>query len=291
LTKRMSQRGFAIGVGAAIVFLVVATYLAWKLILDKRVNLPHLTNSIDMEFVRIPAGKFLMGSPRNEEGRGDDEDEHEVEITHPYYLGIHEVTQQQFKIIVGDRPQVFTSAIRKPTHPVVDVAYDDAVEFCRKLSELPAEKHAGRHYRLPTEAEWEYACRAGARREPFSFGAELPLTQATISNKKWEEDVKRGVRKDNPMTTAAGIHPANAWGLFDMHGNVMEWCSDWYEAGYYSQGPVKDPPGPATGTQRVARGGYFGSYPEECRSAQRYGLSPSIRLGMGFRVVLVVEKE
>jgi formylglycine-generating enzyme required for sulfatase activity len=306
LTKRISQRGFTLGVGAAVVFLVVATYLAWKLILNPHVNLPRAKNSLGMEFVQVPAGTFVMGSPASEEvpaykslrtgatiegDRGDDEDEHEVEITKPYYLGVYEVSQEQFRSIMGQKPEVFTTAKLKPDNPVTDVTFDNAVEFCRKLSDLPEEKQAGRSYRLPTEAEWEYACRAGGKRQPYSFGSELSVSQAnTHANYELREiEASKGKRRDVPSSDPVGAHPANHWGLYAMHGNVMEWCSDWYDPRYYSSSPKQDPTGPPTGTLRVARGGSWGNYPVDCRSATRFGLPPSIRLGMGFRVVMVQE--
>jgi formylglycine-generating enzyme required for sulfatase activity len=302
----MTQRGFTLGVGAAVLFLVLATYLAWRFILNPKVNLPSATNSIGMEFVQIPAGKFLMGSPESEDGRGDDEDEHEVEITQPYYLATHEVTQEQFRKVMGENPLVFTSSKSKPDFPVTDVSYDDAVEFCKKLSDMPAEKAAKRSYRLPTEAEWERACRAGGKNKPYSTGSTLAVDQANSGEtyayreKARQDAINKRRKRTDPFenlppippsisTEAVGSYPANHWGLFDMHGNVWEWCSDWYEADYYHHSPARDPKGPENGMQRVARGGSWVSEADDCRSARRFAFSPSIRLGMGFRVVMVQE--
>src|SRR5262249_10140689 len=142
-------------------------FLFWKFLYHRNV----ITNSIGMEFRRIPAGTFVMGSSGAD--ARDDEEEHEVEITRPFYLGRFEVTQDQFERVMGYNPSVFTavrSRGKKPAYPVETVSWFQALDFCKKLSELPEEKKAGRIYRLPTEAEWEYACRAGRRGEVYGYG-------------------------------------------------------------------------------------------------------------------------
>jgi len=151
------------------------------------------------------------------------------------------------------------------------------VEFCKKLSALPAEKAAGRSYRLPTEAEWEYACRAGTT-TAFAFGNTLTARQANIRPPK---------NSRNPGPEPVGSHDANTWGLRDMHGGVCEWCSDWYGKDYYRKSPLQDPPGPSAGSLRVVRGGSWSDEAADCRSARRLALAPGVRLGNGFRVVLV----
>ncbi|MDR3077516.1 MAG: formylglycine-generating enzyme family protein, partial [Planctomycetota bacterium] len=175
-----------------------------------------------MKFVQIPAGTFMMGSPESEAGRyGIEEIQHEVTISKPFYLGICEVTQAQYEAVVGNNPSQYKG--NGGTKPVESVSWDDAREFCRKASDL-----AGKRFRLPTEAEWEYACRAGTA-TPFSTGETLSPKQASLIDAK------------NRETLAAGSFPPNAWGLHDMHGNVWEWCSDWY--GAYATGKQTDPQG------------------------------------------------
>ena len=173
-----------------------------------------------------PAYTFSMGSPEDEEGRRSNEGpRHETAITSPFYLGAGLVTQGQYEQVMkaATRRRFHRTALAAArTYPVESVSWDDAVRFCRALSELPEEKQAGRVYRLPTEAEWEYACRAGAE-TPFSCGASLASDAANF-------DADGLSSPEAP--TASGVYPANHFGLHDMHGNVWEWCSDWYAAGY-----------------------------------------------------------
>jgi formylglycine-generating enzyme required for sulfatase activity len=141
--------------------------------------------------------------------------------------------------------------------PLENVSWHDAVEFCRRLSDLPVEKRSGRTYRLPTEAEWEYACRGGARTsEPFHFGETLSAEQASVE-----------FTPGRP--TGVGSYPANGFGLHDLRGNVLQWCEDWYGASYYKNSPGRDPRGPDAGSSRVNRGGSFGFRPRDCRAANR----------------------
>ena len=250
-----------------------------------------IENSIGMKFVLIPKGTFLMGSPPDEEGREDDEPQHEVTITRDFRLGVYEVTQSQYKRVMGKNPSYFTGdrvAERDPkngrvvkdvdsaNHPVDYVSYDDAVEFCRKLSALPEESAAGRRYRLPTEAEWEYACRSGAKTE-FSFGNDAadPGLHAWYSS------------NSNKMTHAVGGRKPNAFGLYDMHGNVFEWCSDWHDEKYYANSPGTDPKGPDLGSFRVVRGGAWLNVPIYVRCASRLNSTPAARnFFIGIRLVL-----
>ena len=245
-------------------------------------------NSIGMRFVRIPDGSFLMGSPVDEEHSRDNERQQKVTFSQAFHIGVYEVTQAQFTQVMGKNPSCFTGdkvAERHPrtrrvikpvdssNHPVETVTYDDAVEFCKKLSALPEEQSAGRRYRLPTEAEWEYACRAGST-AAFSFGHEA----SELGAYAWY------VENSEKMTHAVGTKRPNAFGLFDMHGNVSEWCS--LMEGDNTPGP--DPNGPDNWIPCVARGGSWTTYPELMRSAYRDEAHSNgfIHNTEGFRVVL-----
>ena len=237
----------------------------------------ELTNSIGMKLVLIPKGTFMMGSPESEEGRRENESQHEVTISNDYYLGAYEVTQTQYQTVTGNNPSCYQGALvgnQNADLPVENVSLDDAVEFCNKLSELPEEKKAGRVYRLPTEAQWEYACRAGSK-TIYSFDDEEGL----LPEYGWFK------RNSSQRTHTVGLLEPNAWGLYDMHGNVWEWCSDWY--GEYPKGAVSDPTGPTMGTDRVNRGGCWLYLAANCRSASRNWAKSSYQDGLlGFRVAL-----
>jgi formylglycine-generating enzyme required for sulfatase activity len=238
----------------------------------------EITNSIGMKLVLVPKGTFMMGSPESEEGRDkNDETQHEVTISKDYYLGVYEVTQAQYEKVMGKNPSHFQGAKvgnENADLPVEKISWDDAVEFCKKLSDLPEEKKVGRVYRLPTEAEWEYACRAGSK-TAYSFDDEEGL----LPEYGWFK------RNSSDRTHTVGLLEPNAWGLYDMHGNVREWCSDWYVE--YSQGAVSDPTGPKEGSDRVHRGGGWNSGAADCRSAYRGGSTPGDRFySLGFRLAL-----
>jgi formylglycine-generating enzyme required for sulfatase activity len=237
----------------------------------------EITNSIGMKLVLIPKGTFMMGSPESEEGRYDVETQHEVTISKDYYLGVYEVTQAQYEKVIGKNPSHFQGEKIKGSssnHPVECVSWLDAVEFCKKLSELPEEKKAGRVYRLPTEAEWEYACRAGSK-SAYSFGE----SSKSLGDYAWFDE------NSNGQTHPVGEKKANAWGLYDMHGNVWEWCSDWI--GEYPNGAVSDPVGPRENSDRVIRGGCLCDVAAGCRSGSRYWSDPSGHVSSdGFRVAL-----
>ncbi len=228
-------------------------------------------NSTGMRMIAIPTGRFIMGSPLDEEKRADDEVQHEVHITKPFYMGATEVTQAQWQKVMGNNPATY----KADTNPVEIVSYDDAVKFCEVLSKLD-----GRTYRLPTEAEWEYACRAGTT-TPFHYGWSI---DTDIAN--YRGDVGYGGDARHRPTTPgpSSQFPPNNWGLHDMHGNVFEWCSDWY--GPYPTESVTDPKGPASGTQRVFRGGSWYNLPHITRSAFRGMSSPGYTSRLvGLRVV------
>jgi formylglycine-generating enzyme required for sulfatase activity/tRNA A-37 threonylcarbamoyl transferase component Bud32 len=239
----------------------------------------RITNSINMELVLIPAGRFLMGSPESEPGRQPDEGpQHEVLITRSFYLGTCEVTQQQYEAVMASNPSVFKGKKAVfANHPVENVSWAEAVGFCEKLSALEAEKKAGRLYRLPTEAEWEYACRAGST-TAYHFPEEATL----LEKYAWFDGSPVKVRRTQPVAKST----PNAWGLFDMTGNVFEWCADYYDPDYYKASPRENPLGPAQGGARVVRGGSFNVFGDYCRSARRHRFSGST-MDLGFRVVCV----
>lgn len=229
---------------------------------------PSLVNSIGIEFRLIPPGTFMMGS---EDGEADQKPVHEVRFTKPFYLGVYEVTNAQWKAVMGGEPP---SQWKDDDRPVETVKWTDAVAFCQKLSVMPEEQKAGRVYRLPTEAEWEYACRAGTTTKWVSGNDE-----AILGDFAWFDS------NSNSQTHPAGQKKPNSWGLYDMHGNVWEWCGDWY--GLYAAEAVADPQGPDSGSSRVIRGGSWYRSAGYCRSVDRYGVEPSDRDDdAGFRLAL-----
>ena len=200
-----------------------------------------------------PPGSFMMGSPSGERDRDSDETQHRVTLTRGFWLMETEVTQELWKAVMGNNPSSFKGARR----PVEEVSWHDAVEFCRKLSRL-----TGKEWSLPTEAEWEYACRAGTQ-TAYSFGDYA----GKLGDYAWYNKNSRS------RTHPVGQKLANAWGLFDMHGNVYEWCADWYDD--YGSGAVVDPTGPAdVHSFRVFRGGGWLNNAGYCRSADRIGDTP-----------------
>jgi formylglycine-generating enzyme required for sulfatase activity len=257
--------------------------------------LGKISNSIGMKLVLIPAGTFTMGSPAAEKDRSTEEEQHEVEITKAFYLGVTEVTQKQYRAVMSRNPSYFSATgegkakvagMNTDDFPVEQVSWHDAVEFCNKLSAWPAERRAGREYRLPTEAEWEYACRAAApARHPFHYGPSLSSTQANIDGSYSFDGAAKGPYLGR--TCAVGSYKPNKFSLHDMHGNVKEWCSDWYVKDYHKSSPRKDPTGPSTGTARVLRGGAWCYLGNSCRAAIRLRLDPGSRLNfLGFRVAV-----
>ncbi|MDP6438118.1 MAG: formylglycine-generating enzyme family protein [Candidatus Brocadiia bacterium] len=209
-----------------------------------------LGSGVTMELMLIPPGEFLMGSPNSEAGRrGDEGPQHKVQITKPFYMGKSGVTQAQFEAVMGRNPAHFEGA----DNPVDTVSWTDAQDFCRKLG-----KRASREVRLPTEAEWEYACRAGTT-TVFSFGD----SAKGFGKYAWYSN-NSGLK-----TRPVGQKKPNAWGLHDVHGNVWEWCQGWYGKDYYKGSRASDPTGPPDGSDRVLRGGSCIDEPEFCRSAIR----------------------
>ncbi|MBL7220847.1 MAG: SUMF1/EgtB/PvdO family nonheme iron enzyme [Phycisphaerae bacterium] len=231
-----------------------------------------------MDFAFIPAGKFLQGSPNTEIGRDQDEGpRREVTISKPFYMGIYEVTQAQWYAVMGTEPwdgKIYTKS--GDSSAAGWISWDDAGRFCEILS-----KKTGRKVMLPSEAQWEYACRAGGE-TAYSFGN----NPSDLGHYAWY-DVNT-YKKDEAYAHSAGRKNANASGLYDMHGNVWEWCSDWYDADSYKNVKAVDPKGPATGHYRVLRGGSWRFGPRYCRTADRDKDFPGLhsRSYYGFRVVV-----
>jgi formylglycine-generating enzyme required for sulfatase activity/serine/threonine protein kinase len=275
----------------------------------------EFTNDLGMKLVLIPGGTFKMGSPEGEAKRGNDEEQHDVEIS-PFYLGRTEVTQKQFREVMNYNPSSFSNDAKekegaaylygKPgggkdkvkgedteLFPVENVSWDEANEFCEKLTNLDKTRPSGWMYRLPREAEWEYACRGGGRSyQTFHFGNSISGTQANF----FSSFPYGGAPKVPQLnrTSKVGSYSAKAphpFGLCDMHGNVWEWCADWYDKDYYKTSPVKDPPGPSKGSSRVYRGGAWSFYGQDCRSANRVRIETTYRFPhLGFRAALVPEE-
>ncbi len=240
------------------------TTVAW---MPNEPELPkEFTNSIGMRFVLVRPGEFLMGF-----NEADDEKPlHLVRITQPFYLGVFPVTQAEYQTVTGQNPSL---AAGNPRHPVEQVSWDDAVSFAQKLSQLSGEANHELTYRLPSEAEWEFACRAGSTGMWCCEDKESQL-----GGYCWF-DINSGNR-----THPVGEKKPNVWGLHDMHGNVWEWCLDWYDAGYYKVSPTDDPSGPSSASHRVFRGGCCWRAASDCRSAYR-GYAPDGRnIGLGFRL-------
>jgi formylglycine-generating enzyme required for sulfatase activity/tRNA A-37 threonylcarbamoyl transferase component Bud32 len=237
----------------------------------------EITNSLGMKLVLIPPGKFLMGSPASEAARRENEGpQHEVLISKPFYMGAYEVTQGQFQKMMGRNP---SNCAEGPNNPVESMTWVDAVTFCEKLSALDAEERARRVYRLPTEAEWEYACRAGTR-TAYSFGDD----HEKLTEYGWFAENDKG------RTHPVGLLRPNPWGLYDMHGNVWELCGDFYVEDYYVRSPATDPHGPPPGPYRAIRGGARGNPWSEERSANRWPnfVADQGHPNVGFRVVCTI---
>ena len=204
--------------------------------------------------------QLLSGAPK-----------HRVRITKPYYLAASEVTQAQYERVMGNNPSHFKG---DPTRPVEMVSWDEASTFCRKLSELPEERSGQRAYRLPLETEWEYACRCGTTTTRYAGDDEAGLKEIAWYNAN-SGDKTYPVCQKTP----------SAWGLYDMQGNVWEWCHDWWSMDYYAASPLDDPAGAGVGSGRVTRGGGFFTSAWGCRSAYRNGLPPATRAAhLGFRL-------
>lgn len=279
-----------------------------------------LGGGVTLELVRIPAGTFRRGSPDGDsDAQGDEKPQREVTISRPFHLGKYEVTVAQFRAFVkatghkteaerdgeggwgynaaekkfeGRKPQYTWQSVgwaQTDSHPVVNVSHNDAVAFCQWLAGKTEQKFV-----LPSEAQWEYACRAGTTTRYHGGDALEDLRGvANVADASYKEKYPASTRSTAwndgyPFSAPVGRFGANAFGLYDMHGNVWEWCADWYKSEYYKESPAVDPPGPGAGANRVFRGGSFCYAPRYCRAARRYGDSASSRgVSFGFRVALV----
>jgi formylglycine-generating enzyme required for sulfatase activity len=222
-----------------------------------------------MEFVMIPAGTFMMGADKNNENASEEElPRHQVTISKPFFLGVHEVTQRQWEQVMGNNPSKF----KGKDNPVDTVSWEDAQDFIRRLNQ----KEGHSLYRLPTEAEWEYATRAGSTSTYF-FGND----ESQLEDYAWYNEIS------GRTTKPVGQKRPNPWGLYDMIGNVQEWTGDWYDKSYYANSPSSDPTGPISGPFRVSRDCNYRHSARDCRSAFRAGYWPDIRsLSLGFRLAL-----
>ena len=243
----------------------------------------------------IPAGKFMMGSPTDELGRGDDETQHEVTLTQPYYIGVFECTQKQWELVKGSTPSYFQGDCR----PVERVSYDD-IRGAKSVASWPADGHTvgdtsfmgilragtGLAFDLPTEAQWEYACRAGTTKA-LNSGENLEnKNEDTFMDDVGRYYYNQSDGKGGYNHTTVGSYRPNNWGLYDMHGNVFEWCLDWWDGRPYGTSAVENPKGDDTGSDRVFRGGSWSSGAYYCRSAIRSINDPSNRsTDIGFRVL------
>ena len=235
-----------------------------------------IQNSIAMEFVLIPGGQFMMGSPPSESGRDLDETLHRVTLTRPFYLQTTEVTQKQWQKVMGYNPSQFKNCGNDC--PVEMVSWNQVQEFINKLNQLEGTQA----YRLPTEAEWEYACRAGTI-TPFYTGPCISTNQANYNGKRPLPICSAGENRDK--TVPVRSFAPNPWGLHDMHGNVWEWCQDRYLKKYPKES-VTDPMGPSSGATKVLRGGSWYSKQNLLRSAFRRQDMPDYRShAIGFRFV------
>ncbi len=236
-----------------------------------------VTNSVGMKLVLIPAGEFLMGSPEGEEGREDDEGpQHRVRISRPFYLGETEVTQEQFRAVMNTEPWKGETQVQENGRNAASfINHDDAVEFCRRLSQ-----REGKTYRLPREAEWEYACRGGTTTR-FHFGDD----ESRLGEYAWFRG--NAYDKDEKYAHAVRQKKPNPFGLYDMHGNVFEWCEDWFASDYYVNSTATDPTGPDSGPSRVLRSGSWGFEPFLVRCARRFNIPSDSRYDcFGIRVLL-----
>ncbi len=272
-------------IAAAVATLVLLGYGIWTGLPNKQTNISppenrransfavNLGNNVKLEMVNLPGGEFTMGS---NDGYSDEKPPHRVKLG-PFAIGKYEVTQAQWKAVMGDNPSYYNWA---DDLPVENVSWNMAQDFIRRLND----KLRDGTYRLPTEAEWEYAARAGSHSR-YSFGDDA----SELHNYAWFYD-NSGYQMQARQTHPVGRLKPNAFGLFDMHGNVWEWCSDWYSNSYYAecerQGTVTDPRGPSDGSARVFRGGGWSYDAVDCRSAFRYGSTPGFRLDyLGFRLL------
>jgi len=289
--------GLIVGIVGAFAFSAVGTvgYVLYEQVFKPIPPLPvefTIEKVPGLKMIRLDGGSFEMGSPDGESTREADEYRRiAVEIDGPFFMSATEVTNGEFRTVTGGSPAKWATRLKNSKNaPVDSVTYEEAVEFCRKLTKLDAERRAGWAYRLPTEAEWEYACRAGSG-TPFSAGEQLIYGLTGFFNLDKEKSGKSGLGEEDlskvnleknlpyPVRSSA----ANAFGLFEMHGNVQEWVADYYEPS--PTGGGRNPTGPKTGDWRVLKGGSWQEVAGRCRSASRRGMNPATRKDdVGFRI-------
>jgi formylglycine-generating enzyme required for sulfatase activity len=243
-----------------------------------------LGGGVKMKLVRMEPGRFQMGSPPDEAQRRSNETRHEVEITKPYCIGVFTVTQAQFRQVMGMRPSYFSAegdgadkvvGLNTDNFPVDSVNWEESMDFCRVLSLRPVLREKGWVADLPTEAEWEYACRAG-KETAFHYGNALSSNQANFNGNAPYGDAAKGPNLQR--TTKVGSYEPNRWGLFDMHGNALQWSKDWYARDYQNRGDS---------LERVGRGGAWLFDAAGCRAAMRHSVDPADHeSGISFRVVV-----
>lgn len=255
---KRQRRRWLLGVLVSVAVVAVTSFFVFQGS-SERDPTKHFKNGIGMDFVWISPGTFMMGSPEKEVGRGPSEAQHKVTLTKGFYLGVNEVSQEQWQAVMGNNP----SKIKGKSLPVDNVSWNDCQDFLNKLG-----RKEGHAYRLPSEAEWEYACRAGTE-TAFSFGEKISRDYVAFNN---------SLGRPTPV----GGFPPNAWGLYDMHGNLWEWCAD--RLGVYPQFELVDPQGPDSAESRVLRGGSFDGQAFNLRSAVRLHIEPTRRSSnFGFR--------
>ncbi len=272
--------------GGVIGLIVVAVGVDVLINYERRAGAKRTDNSLGMPLVWCPPGKFTIGSPEDEAGRDEDEDQVEVELTRGFWLGQLEVTQSEWERVMNTTPWKGQKLVKEgPRYPATYVSWQDAVAFCKKLTELDRAARklgADEEYRLPTEAEWEYACRAG---EPtayfFGNGA------GTLGEYAWFRTNAYDANEE--FAHEVGSKQANAWHLHDVHGNVWEWCADAYTENLPGgRDPIGSGSNGSPGAHRVRRGGSWYDGPQNCRAAFRFRFAPSVRFSnLGFRVARV----
>lgn len=293
--RRRAQRTFPwstilVGLGGLVVAAILG-YAAYEAFL--RPGDPPLetfTNSQGIKMVKLDGGRFRMGSAETDPGyRPEEAPPHEVTFNGPFFMAATEVTHGQYMKIMGTSPaRSAEKGLRATTRPVESVTWEEANEFCRKLTEAEKDqkwKRRGWAYRLPTEAEWEYAARATTE-TPFAFGDSINFEKQGLFRPTEDDPLGIGGENAPVLTQEVGKTEANRFGLYDMHGNVAEWCLDWFRPGYLTQTPQENPTGPADGDKRVIRGGSYRDPAAGVRSASRAGVRPNERReDVGFRIV------
>lgn len=282
-----------LGLGALVISGVFGFIALRNFLKPPEAPLETFTNSLGIKMVKLDGGKFRMGSADHEPGhKAEEGPQHEVTLTHPFFIAATEVSHSQYLKVMGASPSKSSLKAARPQNlPVDNVTWDQANDFCKKLTESEKDQkwtRKGWVYRLPTEAEWEYAARAGTE-TPFAFGDRIQYEKQALFRFITDDrlGISGGKKMDPPQfPQEVGITEPNKFGLHDMHGNVAEWCSDWYKGIYSAEANQENPLGPSDGDKRVVRGGSFSDPAAAVRSASRIGVRPGEgRETVGFRVV------